>query len=88
MTAPTEVEVGTGIGSPVDRKEDKKLLQGQAQWVDNMHAHGMVYLGVSGPAGFGLVRRLDLDGDRAAIRRAAVSGALDLLGRALVGNGS
>ena len=49
---------------------------------------GMVYLGVSGPAGFGLVRRLDLDGDRAAIRRAAVSGALDLLGRALVGNGS
>jgi carbon-monoxide dehydrogenase large subunit len=46
MTAPTEVEVGTGIGAPVDRKEDKKLLQGQAQWVDNMHAHGMVYLGV------------------------------------------
>jgi carbon-monoxide dehydrogenase large subunit len=46
MTAPTEVEIGTGIGAPVDRKEDKKLLQGQAQWVDNMHAHGMVYLGV------------------------------------------
>jgi carbon-monoxide dehydrogenase large subunit len=38
--------VGTGIGAAVDRKEDKKLLQGQAQWVDNMHAHGMVYLGV------------------------------------------
>jgi aerobic carbon-monoxide dehydrogenase large subunit len=46
MTAPAEVEVGTGIGAPVDRKEDRKLLQGQAQWVDNMHAHGMVYLGV------------------------------------------
>src|SRR2546423_2285678 len=46
MSAPTEVVVGTGIGAPVDRKEDKKLLQGQAQWVDNMHAHGMVYLGV------------------------------------------
>jgi aerobic carbon-monoxide dehydrogenase large subunit len=46
VTAPTEVEVGTGIGAPVERKEDKKLLQGQAQWVDNMHAHGMVYLGV------------------------------------------
>ena len=46
MSAPTEVVVGTGIGAAVDRKEDKKLLQGQAQWVDNMHAHGMVYLGI------------------------------------------
>src|SRR5438067_3384101 len=46
MTAPTELEVGTGIGAPVERKEDKKLLQGQAQWVDNMQVPGMVYLGV------------------------------------------
>ena len=46
MTAPIEVEVGTGIGAPVERKEDKKLLQGQAQWVDNMRVDGMVYLGV------------------------------------------
>jgi nicotinamide-nucleotide amidase len=49
---------------------------------------GTVYLGVSGPAGFGLVKQLELDGDRATIRRAAVAAALDLLGRALVGNAS
>jgi aerobic carbon-monoxide dehydrogenase large subunit len=46
MSAPVQIEVGQGIGAPVDRKEDKKLLQGQAQWVDNMRAPGMVYLGV------------------------------------------
>jgi carbon-monoxide dehydrogenase large subunit len=46
MTAATEVEVGRAIGIPVERKEDGKLLQGQAQWVDNMRAPGMVYLGI------------------------------------------
>src|SRR5437867_2685252 len=46
MSAPTEVEVGRIVGAPVERKEDKKLLQGQAQWVDNMRVPGMVYLGV------------------------------------------
>jgi carbon-monoxide dehydrogenase large subunit len=46
MSAPADVEVGRAIGTPVERKEDKKLLTGQAQWVDNMRAQGMVYLGV------------------------------------------
>ena len=46
MSAPVEVEVGRAIGAPVERKEDKKLLMGQAQWVDNMRVQGMVYLGV------------------------------------------
>ena len=46
MSAPVEVEVGRSIGARVDRKEDKKLLMGQAQWVDNMRVPGMVYLGV------------------------------------------
>jgi carbon-monoxide dehydrogenase large subunit len=40
------VEVGKVIGSPVLRKEDGKLLQGQAQWVDNMHVPGTVFLHV------------------------------------------
>jgi aerobic carbon-monoxide dehydrogenase large subunit len=44
MTAPIEVEVGRIIGAPVERKEDRKLLEGQAQWVDNMRAPGMVHL--------------------------------------------
>jgi aerobic carbon-monoxide dehydrogenase large subunit len=46
MTASVEVEVGRAIGVPVERKEDRKLLQGQAQWVDNMQVPGMVYLGI------------------------------------------
>ena len=46
MSAPAEVEVGRIIGTPVQRKEDKKLLSGQAQWVDNMRVPGMVFLGV------------------------------------------
>jgi aerobic carbon-monoxide dehydrogenase large subunit len=46
MSAPTEVVVGRIVGTPVERKEDKKLLQGQAQWVDNMKLPAMVFLGV------------------------------------------
>jgi carbon-monoxide dehydrogenase large subunit len=46
MSAPAEVEIARTIGEPVARKEDKKLLQGQAQWVDNMEQPGMVFLGV------------------------------------------
>jgi carbon-monoxide dehydrogenase large subunit len=46
MSAPAEVEVGRAIGARVDRKEDRKLLLGQAQWVDNMRAPDMVYLAV------------------------------------------
>jgi nicotinamide-nucleotide amidase len=49
---------------------------------------GTVYLGLAGPDGLGLVRHLQLSGDRATVRRGAVAGALDLLARALVGNGS
>ena len=30
MSAPAEVVVGRIVGAPVERKEDKKLLQGQA----------------------------------------------------------
>jgi carbon-monoxide dehydrogenase large subunit len=46
MTAPVEVEVGQVIGTPVPRKEDQKLLQGQAQWTDNLWQPGTVFLGV------------------------------------------
>ena len=40
---------------------------------------GLATTGVAGPDGLGLVRGLELNGDRAAIRRQAVAGALDLL---------
>jgi aerobic carbon-monoxide dehydrogenase large subunit len=41
-----QVEQREAIGAPVRRKEDATLLQGQAQWVDNMGGPGTVYLGV------------------------------------------
>src|SRR5437763_7949907 len=46
MSTPVQIEVGGAIGAPVRRKEDSTLLQGQAQWVDNMRVPGMVYLGI------------------------------------------
>ena len=46
MSAAPQVETGRIIGAPVGRKEDLPLVQGQAQWVDNMHVPGTVYLGV------------------------------------------
>ncbi len=42
------------------------------------HEPGRVYLGVAGADGTDVVR-LDLPGDRAAVRRAAVTGAMDAL---------
>jgi aerobic carbon-monoxide dehydrogenase large subunit len=46
MSTPTEVEVRDAIGAAIPRKEDQTLLQGQAQWVDNMQVSGMVVLAV------------------------------------------
>ena len=46
---------------------------------------GTVYLGLAGPRGTATVRRLDLTGDRAAIRAATVAAALTLLGDTLAG---
>jgi nicotinamide-nucleotide amidase len=46
---------------------------------------GTVYVGLAGPGEVSRVRRLDLPGDRTAIRRATVDAALRLLTEALVG---
>jgi carbon-monoxide dehydrogenase large subunit len=55
------VTVGRIVGAPVERKEDKKLLEGQAQWVDNMRAPGMVYLGVvRSPYAHARIRKVDI----------------------------
>jgi nicotinamide-nucleotide amidase len=48
------------------------------------HLPGVVYVAVAGP-GRGLHRRLDLTGDRAAVRAAAVEGALRLASEVLAG---
>ncbi len=61
MSAPTEVETGRAIGVPVRRKEDSTLLQGQAQWVDNMRVPGMVYLGlVRSPYAHARIAKVDV----------------------------
>jgi nicotinamide-nucleotide amidase len=44
---------------------------------------GTVFLGLAGPHGVATVRRLDLSGDRAAIRAATVAAALTLLAETL-----
>jgi len=44
--AVTEIEVGRVVGVSVARKEDQKLLTGQAQWVENMSVPGMVWMTV------------------------------------------
>jgi carbon-monoxide dehydrogenase large subunit len=55
------VAVGRIVGTPVERKEDKKLLEGQAQWVDNMRAPGTVYLGiVRSPYAHARIRSVDI----------------------------
>jgi carbon-monoxide dehydrogenase large subunit len=61
MTAPADVVVGRIIGAPVERKEDKKLLEGQGQWVDNMRVPGMVFLGVvRSPYAHARITRVDV----------------------------
>ncbi|TMM13884.1 MAG: xanthine dehydrogenase family protein molybdopterin-binding subunit [Actinobacteria bacterium] len=68
-----EIEVGRVIGAPVARKEDRKLLEGQAQWVDNFRAPGMVYLHVV-RSPYAHARIVDVDVS-AALAHADVVGA-------------
>ena len=61
MVAPIELEIGEAIGAPVERKEDHKLLVGQAQWVDNMRVPGMAYMAVvRSPYAHARITRVDV----------------------------
>jgi carbon-monoxide dehydrogenase large subunit len=61
MTTVEQVETGAVVGAAVPRKEDRTLLQGQAQWVDNMRAPGMVVLGiVRSPYAHARIKRVDV----------------------------
>jgi carbon-monoxide dehydrogenase large subunit len=80
------VEVGRIVGAPIDRKEDRKLLAGQAQWVDNMHTRGMVYLGiVRSPYAHARIKNVDI---QPALAHAEVVGAWTGEGLAEEWNGS
>ena len=56
-----EVEQRDAIGASVRRKEDAPLVQGQAQWVDNLGGPGTVYLGiVRSPFAHARLRKVDV----------------------------
>jgi aerobic carbon-monoxide dehydrogenase large subunit len=80
-TTPSGLEVGQGIGVAVPRKEDQKLLQGQAQWVDNMSVPGMVYLGVvRSPYAHARIAKIDLKPALAHAEVVAAWSGVDLAG--------
>jgi aerobic carbon-monoxide dehydrogenase large subunit len=63
MATATEVEVGRVVGAPVARKEDRKLLTGQAQFVDDISLPGMVWLGVvRSPYAHARIQNVDISG--------------------------
>jgi carbon-monoxide dehydrogenase large subunit len=73
MSAAVEIEVGAVIGAGVPRKEDATLLQGQAHWVDDLRAPGMVVLGiVRSPYAHARIAKVDV---RPALAHVDVVGA-------------
>jgi carbon-monoxide dehydrogenase large subunit len=61
MSAQATLATGNVIGVAVERKEDRKLLSGQAQWVDNMRLPGMVYFAmVRSPYAHARIRSVDV----------------------------
>jgi aerobic carbon-monoxide dehydrogenase large subunit len=63
MATATELEVGHAVGAPVARKEDRKLLTGQAQFVDDISLPGMVWLAVvRSPYAHALIQNVDVSG--------------------------
>jgi len=63
MAIATEVEVGRIVGRPLARKEDTKLLTGQATFVDDISLPGMVWLSVvRSPYAHARIRSVDVSG--------------------------
>jgi carbon-monoxide dehydrogenase large subunit len=63
MATATELEVGHAVGAPVARKEDRKLLTGQAQFVDDISLPGMVWLAVvRSPYAHARIQSVDVSG--------------------------
>src|SRR5919201_1652267 len=67
MATATEIQVGRIVGAPVARKEDRKLLTGQAQFVDDISLPGMVWLaGVRSPYAHPRLEKLQISDAPAA----------------------
>ena len=67
--APVEVQKGWG-GQSVRRKEDKRLLQGEGVFVDDVKRHGMGYLHfVRSPYAHAHITRVDVSAAEEAAAR-------------------
>jgi aerobic carbon-monoxide dehydrogenase large subunit len=63
MATATEIQVGRIVGTPVARKEDLKLVTGQAQFVDDISLPGMVWLAlVRSPYAHARIVNVDIGG--------------------------
>src|SRR5712691_7923941 len=63
MATTTEVVVGRIVGTPVARKEDLKLLTGQAKFVDDINLPGQVWLAVvRSPYAHARIKSVDVKG--------------------------
>ena len=63
----TEAGTETIVGTSVKRKEDRALLTGRANWVDNLAPVGTVYMAVvRSPYAHARISRIDLDAARKA----------------------
>jgi aerobic carbon-monoxide dehydrogenase large subunit len=80
--AVTEQEAtGTGIGAPAPRKEDARLLTGQARYVDDLSVPGMVWMAVvRSPHAHARIAGVDLSKARAAEGVVAAFAGADLEG--------
>src|SRR2546423_12051312 len=70
---------GTGIGQPVRRREDLRLLTGRGRYSDDVNLPGQAYaVMVRSPHAHGVVRGIDIIAARAMPRVLAVYTAADL----------
>src|SRR2546421_98484 len=81
----TQMGIAAMLGSPIKRREDPRLITGQATYVDDIKIPGMLHMVVlRSPYGHAHIRSINTDAARAHPGVVAVSTAADLKG--VVGN--
>jgi aerobic carbon-monoxide dehydrogenase large subunit len=77
--ATTETEAGVYIGKPVPRREDQKLLRGQARYIDDLTLPGMVWASVvRSPFAHATIKSVDVSAARDAEGVVAAFSGADL----------
>ena len=73
-TEPTTLELGSYQGEPIPRKEDRRLVEGQGTFVDDVRRHEMGYVHfVRSPYAHAMITSIDL---APALAREGVFGTL------------